>query len=117
MRLRRIRVKGLLGIGGGCVRVRRSCIDTSPSGGVERRAGNEPDAQLPQERQQPGLGVAGPQGVPHLQRGAGVHGVGAADRVGAGLGLADVADLALGHQLGQSADGVLYGGARVDAGW
>jgi hypothetical protein len=43
-----------------------------------------------------------------------VHGVGAADRGGAGFGQADVADLALGHQLSQSAGGVLDRGVRVD---
>ena len=40
--------------------------------------------------------------------------MGAADRGGAGLGQADVADLALGDQLGQRADGVLDGRVRVD---
>jgi hypothetical protein len=43
-----------------------------------------------------------------------VHGVSAPDCGGAGLGQADVADLALGDQLGQGADGVLDGGLRVD---
>ena len=81
---------------------------------AERRVGNEADAQLAQQRQQLGLWVTGPQGVLGLQRGDRVHGVGAADRGGAGLGQADVADLALGDQLGQSADGLLDGGVRVD---
>jgi len=40
---------------------------------------------------------------------------GAADRGGPGCGPADVADLALGHQLGQRADSVLDRGAGVDA--
>jgi hypothetical protein len=43
-----------------------------------------------------------------------VHGVGAADRLGSGLGQPDVQDLAFGHQLGQGADGVLDGRAGVD---
>ena len=76
--------------------------------------GNEADAQLAQQRQQLGLRVAGPQGVLGLQRGDRVHGVGAADRGGASLGQADVADFALRDQLGQSADGLLDGGLRVD---
>jgi hypothetical protein len=57
--------------------------------------------------QQLGLRVTGPQRVLGLQRGDRVHGVGAADRLGSGLGQADVQHLALGHQLGQGADGVL----------
>jgi hypothetical protein len=43
-----------------------------------------------------------------------VDGVGAADRVGPCLGQADVADLALGDQVGQGADGLLDGRVRVD---
>jgi hypothetical protein len=43
-----------------------------------------------------------------------VDGVGAADRAGAGLGQADVADLALGDQAGQGAGGLLDGRVRVD---
>jgi len=41
--------------------------------------------------------------------------MGAADGVHPGLGQADVADLALGDQLGQGADGVLDRGVGVDA--
>ena len=48
-----------------------------------------------------------------MQGGDRVHGVGAADRFGSGLGQADVQDLSLGHQLGQGADGVLDGSVRV----
>jgi len=44
-----------------------------------------------------------------------VDGVGAADRAGPGLGQADVADLTLGHQLGQGVGGVLDGCTGVDA--
>ena len=61
----------------------------------------------------PRLLVAGPQRVLGLQRGDRVHGVRAADGVGPGLGQPDVADLALGHQLGQRADGVLDRRVRV----
>jgi hypothetical protein len=43
-----------------------------------------------------------------------VHGVGASDRLGSGLGQADVPDLALGYQLGQRADSVLDRSVRVD---
>ena len=43
-----------------------------------------------------------------------MHGVGAADGVHTGLGQPDVANLALGHQLGHSADGVLDRSVRVD---
>ena len=44
-----------------------------------------------------------------------VHGVRAADRLGAGLGEADVADLALLHQFGHRADGLLDRRVGVDA--
>jgi hypothetical protein len=81
---------------------------------AERRVGNEADAKFAQQRQQLGFRIADPEGVFSLQRGDRVHGVSAPDCGGAGLGQADVADLALGDQLGQSADGVLDGGLRVD---
>ena len=80
----------------------------------ERRVGHEANAQLAQQQEQRGLRVTGPQRVLRLQRGDRVHGVGAADRCGAGLGKADVQDLSLGNQLGQGADGVLDRGVRVD---
>jgi hypothetical protein len=80
----------------------------------ERGVGHETDAVLAQQRQQFGLGVAGPQGVLGLQRGDRVHGVGAADRVGRSFGQADVQDLALVEQIDQRGDGVLDGGVRVD---
>jgi hypothetical protein len=41
--------------------------------------------------------------------------VGTANRGRPGLGQADVADLALGDQLGQRADGILDRGFRIDA--
>ena len=82
---------------------------------AERRVGHEPDAELAQQRQDLGLEVAGPQRVLGLQRGDRVHGVRAADRRRRGLGQAEVADLALGDELGQRADGLLDRRARVDA--
>ena len=42
-----------------------------------------------------------------------MHGVGAAEAVDAGLGQAEVTDLALAHELGHGADGVLDGRFRV----
>jgi hypothetical protein len=44
-----------------------------------------------------------------------VHGVRAADRLGGGLGEADVQDLALLHELGHRTDGLLDLDVRVDA--
>src|SRR5437773_5129395 len=44
-----------------------------------------------------------------------MHDMGAADRCRRGLREADVKDLALGHQLGQRADGVLDRRVRVDS--
>ena len=58
----------------------------------ERRAGNESDAQLAQQRQQLSLRVAGPQGVLGLQCRKRMRRVGAADGGGASLGQADVAE-------------------------
>ena len=81
---------------------------------AERRVGNESDAQFAQQRQQFRLRVTRPKRVLGLQGGDGVDGVGPTDRGGAGLGQADVPDLALGDQLGQGADGVLDGRVRVD---
>ena len=81
---------------------------------AERGVGHEADAQLAQQRQDFGLLVAGPQGVLRLQGGDRVDGVGAADRVGSGLGQADVADLALGDEFGEGADGVFDRRLRVD---
>src|SRR6266536_3355709 len=81
---------------------------------AERGVRDEADTEAAQQREQFGLGVAGPQRVLGLQRGERVDGVGAADRVRAGLGQADVAHLALGDQVGQGADGLLDGRVRVD---
>jgi len=91
----------------------------SPAAGVRLfsrsiRVWNEADAQLAQQRHQLGLRVTRPQGVLGLERDDRLHGVGSADRGRAGLGQADVSDLALGDQLGQGADGVLDGDLRID---
>src|SRR2546425_8776474 len=44
-----------------------------------------------------------------------MHSVGAADRGGTGLGQPDVADLAFGDQLAESASGVFDGRVRIDS--
>jgi hypothetical protein len=54
-----------------------------------------------------GLEVAGPQRVLALHRGDRVHRVRAAQQVVVDLGQAQVADLALGDELGHRADGLL----------
>jgi Aldo/keto reductase family len=81
---------------------------------TERRVGDEADAELAQERQQLGLRITGPERVLRLQGGDRVDGMGAADRLGAGLGQADVSDLALGDELRHGADRVLDRCLRVD---
>ena len=81
---------------------------------AERRVGNESDAQLAQQRQQFGFRVTGPQRVLGLQRGDRMHRVGAADRGGASLGQADVADLAFCDKISEGTDGVLDRRVRVD---
>src|SRR3954454_6614238 len=82
---------------------------------AERRVGNEPDPEPPQQRQDFGLDVAAPEGVFGLQRGRRMHGVRPADRLGAGLGQSDMAHLAFGDQLAQRADRLFDGRVRVDA--
>ena len=82
---------------------------------AKRGVGDEADAQPAQQRQQFGLGVAGPQRVLGLQRGDRVDGVGAADRAGASLNAGEL----------RSAGGchVIAGGVSlrlvigVDRGW
>src|SRR5208282_4211453 len=77
--------------------------------------GNQPNAQLAQDRQDLRLRVPGPEGVLRLQGGDWMHRVGTADRVRPGLGETDVADLSLGNQLRQGADGLLDGRVGVDS--
>ena len=62
---------------------------------AERAERDEADAELLERRQDLLLGLAPPQRVLALQRGHGLHGVGAADVLDAGLGQAEVPDLAL----------------------
>ena len=81
----------------------------------ERRVGDEADAELAARRQDLVGGVARPQRVLGLQRGDRVHGAGAAQRLGARLGQPEVADLALLHELGHRADGLLDRRVGVDA--
>ena len=75
---------------------------------------HEADAEFAQRRQDPLLRAPGPQRVLRLHRGDRVNGVRAADGVRAGLGEAEGADLALGDQLADRADGLLDRGVRVD---
>ena len=82
---------------------------------AERGVGDEADAELAQRRQHLVLDVAAEQRVLALDRGDGVDGVRAPDRVGRRLAEPDVADLALLHQLGQRADGLLDRRVRVHA--
>src|SRR5207237_6762634 len=67
---------------------------------AERRERNESDTQLAQERDDARLEVALPERVLALQGRDRVHGMRAADRLLAGLGEAEEADLALAHELG-----------------
>ena len=80
----------------------------------ERRVRHEADAEFASKREHLGLRVAGPQRVLGLQRRDRVHGVRPADGVDPGFGQADVADLALGDQLGEGADDLLDRRVRVD---
>ena len=62
----------------------------------------------------PSLGLAPPQRIFALQGGNGLHGVGAADRLDAGLGQAEMLDLAFRDQLLDRAGHVLDRHVRVD---
>jgi len=74
---------------------------------AERRVGHEADAKLAYQRQDRLLHRALPQRVLGLQRRDRVHGVRAADRLGACLGEPQVANLALFDQLGHRPDRLL----------
>ena len=74
---------------------------------TERAVRDEPDAELATRREHAVLGIARPQRVLGLQRADRVHGAGAAHRRGRRFGEAEEAHLALLHQLGHRADGVL----------
>lgn len=77
---------------------------------AERGVRDDRDAQLPRRPQYVDLGVLDVERewrVLDLEGGDGVHGVRAAQGVGRALGEAEVLDLALFHELGHGADGVL----------
>ena len=73
----------------------------------ERAVGDEADAELAQRGQDLLLRVARPDRVLGLQGGDRVHGVGPPDGGRRRLGEAEVADLALGHELGHGPDRLL----------
>src|SRR6185369_5281585 len=60
----------------------------------ERAVGDEVDPELLERREDLGLGAASPERVLALHRGDRLHGVRAADRPRAGLGEAEMLDLA-----------------------
>ena len=74
---------------------------------AERRVGHEADAELAHGADRVLLHVAGPERVLGLHRGDRVHRVRAAQQLAGDLGQAQVADLALGHEFGHRADGLL----------
>src|SRR5450830_506401 len=76
--------------------------------------GHEADTQLLQQRQDLLLGLAPPQRVFALQGRHGLHGMGPANRLGPGLGQAEVAHLALGDQLFHGAGHVLHRHLGID---
>ena len=82
---------------------------------AERAVGDEADAELVEDGDDVVLTVAPPQRVLALHRGDGLHGVGAADRVGGGFGQPEVGDLAGVDELLDRAGDVLDGHGRVDA--
>ena len=82
---------------------------------AERAERNEADPELLEGGQDRLLGLAPPQRVLALQGGDRLDGVGAADRLHAGLGQAEVADLALVDEVLDGAGDVLDRDVRVDA--
>src|SRR5690606_10955593 len=82
----------------------------------QHAVGGDADAQAAGDRQDLGLDVARQQGVLDLQVADRVDGRGAAQRRGADLGQADVADVSGLDEFGDGADGVLDGHAGVEAG-
>ena len=81
---------------------------------TQRAVGDQPDADLPQDREDLGLEVPGEQRVLALQRRDRVHGVGPADRGSTGLRQPEVADLARLDEVLHRADGLLDRHVRVD---
>ena len=82
---------------------------------AQRAERDEPDAELGKCRDDLGLRGPPPQRVLGLQRGDGLHGVGAADRARRRLRHPEVADLPGLDQVAHGAGGVLDGDLRVDA--
>ena len=80
---------------------------------AERRPGHEADPQLGEHGQELALGVAGPERVLGLDGGERVHLVGGEDLLGAHVAETEVAGLALPHERGHRADGLLDRDARV----
>ncbi len=81
---------------------------------AQRRIGHEADPQLAADRQDVVLDEAAPQGIFGLQGGDGMHRVGPAEGVDAGLRQAEEAHLALLDQPFHGADGVLDRHRRID---
>jgi len=92
-------------------------VDRTDGAGEEaasqRGVGHEADAELTHHRQDLCLRLARPQRVLRLQRGHRVDGMRPPDGGRRSLGQPVVPDLALGDELGERADGLLDGRARV----
>ena len=81
----------------------------------QRGPRHEPDAELLAHGKDLGLGVTGPDRVLALHRGDGLDGMGAADRVRAGLRQSEVADLAGDDEVLDGTGDVLDRHVGVDA--
>ena len=82
---------------------------------AERAEGNEADAEFLERRQDLLFGLAPPQRILALQRRDRLHRMGAADRLHAGFGQAEVLDLALLDQVLHRAGHVFDRHVRIDA--
>ena len=82
---------------------------------AKRAERNEADAELLERRQHLRFGLSPPQRVLALERRHGLDGVGAADRLRAGFGEAEVLDLAFLNQLLHRAGDVFDRHVRIDA--
>ncbi len=82
---------------------------------AERAERHESDAQVFEQEQDFGLGLAPPQRILALQGGDGLDGMGAADRGGAGFGQTEGAHLALGNQVAHRTGDVLHRHVGIDA--
>ena len=82
---------------------------------AERAVGHEADAELAADGQDVVLDAALPERIFGLQRGDRVDRGGAAQRLGAGFGEAEMADLPLADQLGHAADRLLDRHVGIDA--